>query len=311
MGKRLGDERVNNLHTISKNVNILAECPLWDQEKNLLHWTDISGKKVYAYDTLTGAQGILLQGKNVASFALNRHGGFVCGCFDGIYLWEKDSGFLPIATHYNGNMLKVNDGAADIMGRFIFGTNYYHTEEGKSRTGAIYSMEKNGGLRMLDDGYTLSNGIGFSPDNQTIYTTDSVRRIIYAHDYNARSGSLSNKRVFARLNESEGVPDGLAVDADGFVWSALWFGGCVVRFDPDGKEVMRYRLPAMQVSSLCFGGPRLSELFVTTASDDGRVPFSPAGYDYACACRGGEVYCLNAEIKGLPQLKADIEIGGA
>ena len=138
---------MENIQVLSHNVNMLAECPVWDAEKGLLYWTDISAKKAYAYDCEADSQSILFQGKNIASFAINKSGGFICGCFEGVYLWDDKAGFSHVATEYRGMPLKVNDGAADAAGRFLFGTNYYRPEEKEIQTGAVYCIERDGTLR--------------------------------------------------------------------------------------------------------------------------------------------------------------------
>jgi sugar lactone lactonase YvrE len=117
----------------------------------------------------------------------------------------------------------------------------------------------------METGVHISNGIGWSPDGETMYYTDSPRQVIYAYDFEPGSGAISNRRVFVRTPESEGVPDGLAVDSEGCVWSARWDGWRVTRYDPEGQVEREIRLPVARPTSCAFGGENLDELFVTSA----------------------------------------------
>lgn len=158
----------------------------------------------------------------------------------------------------------------------------------------------------MEEGIGLSNGLGFSPDCGTLYYTDSVARIIYSYDYHRADGSVRNRREFIRLSTTEGIPDGMTVDSEGFVWSAHWFGGCIVRYDPDGKEQRRIHLPATQTSSLTFGGPDLTDIFVTSAHLTDALSLAPALYRPESSNRGGQMYRMNLGIRGKEEYKAKI-----
>jgi sugar lactone lactonase YvrE len=161
---------------------------------------------------------------------------------------------------------------------------------------------------VLDDGIHLANGIGFSPDATQLYFTDSAARIIYRYDYDVQSGAARNRSVLVRVPLDQGIPDGLAVDAEGFLWSAQWYGGCVVRYDPEGKVERRVITPAKQTSSLAFGGPNLDELFITSAAQHFPSPLVPPNYDPGWGCIGGPLYRLKAGIQGKPQFKARMPV---
>jgi sugar lactone lactonase YvrE len=152
----------------------------------------------------------------------------------------------------------------------------------------------------------LANGLGFSPDNSTLYFTDSAERLIFAYDYRRSDGRLSNRRRFVSVPSTEGLPDGLTVDAEGFVWSAQWFGGCIVRYDPDGKEQQRISIPVAQSSSVAFGGPDLTDIFITSAALDDSLTLAPPGYSPAAQRAGGPLYRVNVGIPGRPEYKARI-----
>jgi D-xylonolactonase len=163
---------------------------------------------------------------------------------------------------------------------------------------------------VLAEGVSISNGMGWSPDLKTFYYTDSTPKQVYAYDYSPRKHTISNKRVFVQLGDDLGVPDGMTVDAEGFVWSANWGGGCVIRFDPDGKEERRIEMPATQSSSVMFGGPDFTDIYVTSANaGTGEPPgqFMPKGYDNS-KHRGGELYVIRQdEVRGKPEFEADLK----
>jgi sugar lactone lactonase YvrE len=145
----------------------------------------------------------------------------------------------------------------------------------------------------MEEGLTVSNGVGWSPDGGTMYLTDSPAQTIHAYDFDADAGTLSRRRVFVDVKGEDGFPDGLAVDAEGGVWSARFAGGCVVRYAPDGRETHRVPIPAPKSTSCAFGGPALRDLYVTTAS----VGLSEE--EIQDAFDSGDLFRFRPEIPGL------------
>ena len=148
--------------------------------------------------------------------------------------------------------------------------------------------------------------MGFSPDESTFYSTDSLRKIIYKWDYNKIKKSVSNKNILVNLDDdSVGIVDGMTVDSEGFIWSAIWFGSKVMRFDPDGKLEREIHFPATQTSCPMFGGKDLNELYVTTANTgtgDPPIGSEPKGYDNN-AYRGGDLFKVTLDIQGKLEYK--------
>jgi D-xylonolactonase len=164
---------------------------------------------------------------------------------------------------------------------------------------------------VLDTGYHLGNGIAFAPGERTLYVTDTVARRIYAYDYDLTTGTAARRRTLVQVPTTEGIPDGLAADGEGFLWSAQWYGACVVRYDPDGRVERRLAVPAKQVSSVAFGGPDLTELLITSAAQSEKLPVMPEGYDPEEGLIGGPLYRANAGIAGQAQHPADIRLAEA
>jgi len=143
-------------------------------------------------------------------------------------------------------------------------------------------------------------------DAKTLYFTDSAARIIYSYDYYEKSGSARIRLVFVKVPATSGLPDGLTVDAEDFVWSAEWYGSRVVRYDPDGKVERSIETPAKQTSSLAFGGPDLTDIFITSAAKSEPMPIMPPGYDPNTGNFGGALYHVNLGIRGKAEFVADI-----
>jgi sugar lactone lactonase YvrE len=132
--------------------------------------------------------------------------------------------------------------------------------------GELYRLDGGGALTTVVKGVTVSNGLGWSPDGARMYYADSPTRRIDVFDYDPATGEAFKRRVFADLSAFDGVPDGLTVDADGYVWVAIWGGGVLRRFAPDGTQDAVVQVPVSQPTSCAFGGPGMTDLYVTTAS---------------------------------------------
>lgn len=133
-----------------------------------------------------------------------------------------------------------------------------------------------------------------------------LARTIYAYDYDLVAGSARNRRVLVKVPSNEGIPDGLAVDSEGYLWSAQWYGDCVCRYDPEGKLERRVATPAKQTSCAAFGGHDMGELYITSARRSEPMPVMPPGYDAANGYFGGRLYRTRTGIYGLPALKTKI-----
>jgi len=171
--------------------------------------------------------------------------------------------------------------------------------------GRLFRFDGDGGKEEVLDGLGIPNGMGFSPDLTRMYFTESVSHCIYRFDYDVETGAISNREVFAEIPESEGIPDGMTVDADGFVWTAIWFGGRLKRFAPDGRLDREVHFPVAQTSAVTFGGADYSEMYVTTAAGSGADRLAPLGRAPADDRRGGGLYvCRIDGIRGRPEFRS-------
>jgi sugar lactone lactonase YvrE len=287
--------------------NLCGEGPVWNPDEGTLEWTDCVGLKLFRLDWPSGRHSILRHDLAANGFRRNRQGGYVITNNEGIWLWSGDGALAAIATEVDGFRCQMNDCVADARGRLLAGS-YFYNPGAEYELGKLMSIHTDGTASVLDDGFHLANGLGFSPDQRTLYFADSAARRIYAYDYEVRTGTVRNRRLLVQVPDTEGIPDGITVDAGGFVWSAQWYGSCVVRYDPDGKVERRVPVPAKQTSSLAFGGPELKDIFITSAAQSEAMPIMPPGYDPKSGCFGGALYHLNLGIAGLPQHLADITL---
>jgi len=239
----------------------------------------------------------LLGNFEVNGCALDQSGGFVFTNNSGVWFWNRKDKPVSVASSFGNVKLQLNDCIADAEGRLLAGSCFYDPSADYP-LGNLFCIEPNGEVRILDGGFHLANGLGFSRDGSTLYFTDSVARLIYAYAYDPTKGGVRDRRIFARVDRNSGLPDGLTVDAEGFVWSAEWYGSCISRYDPDGKLERRIPVPAKQSSSLTFGGPDLRDIFVTSAAKSEAMPVMPPGYDAVNGYFGGALYRLNVGIQG-------------
>ncbi len=293
-----------NVQLIVNNSDRCGEAPIWDTAQRRLIWADITAGLMYEHQPASGETKTFARDIAVSGIALNSDGRLVIAGSRGILLWRRSGDEQTVVSTHDGETLNFNDILADPQGRIYAGT-YYWGANGMERPGKLYLIETNGTARVVDEGIELSNGLGLSPDNRTLYFSDTIARKIYAYDVDSTSGVLKNKRVFVHVPRDEGIPDGLTVDAEGFVWNAQWYGSQVVRYDPEGKVERRIAIPAKQTSSIAFGGDDLTDLYITTAAEGWPSEHMPPGYDPHSGAVGGPLYRIRlGPIRGRPENRA-------
>jgi sugar lactone lactonase YvrE len=269
----------------------LGEGPRWDASTETLLWVDIPGKCMHRYDPATGEDS-MQPVPGVVSLALpRRRGGVVVGLPDGLHLLEGDRSPLIAAIESERADTRTNDGACDAAGRLWVGT---MALDEHSPVAALYRVDSHLGVTTVLTGTTISNGLGWSPSGRDFYFIDSPTRRIDVFDCDPASGALEHRRPFAAVEVEGAVPDGLAVDAEGGVWVALHGGWGLRRYSPDGELAAIVDLPVARVTSCCFGGEGLRDLYVTTRreglSESERVTQPLAG----------ALLHLDAGVAGLP-----------
>lgn len=274
------------LQKISSPLCQLGEGLCWHQPTQTLFWLDIEGHTIHRYDP---------QNKQMQSQTTDKFIGMITGLDNGGLrafadgeIWDLDiTDFTNITwikitenfTHNAPDVL-VNDGKADRFGGLVVGCKHTTCEQ---PTASLYYF-KNGAKQgqVMASNITVCNGPAFSPDGKTMYFADTPTGNIMAYDYEA-GGHISNERIFVRLSGG-GIPDGMTVDADGYLWNAEWGGSCVKRYNPNGTVERIIEMPVPHVTNVCFGGDDLKTLFITTAfagmDDTTRKKFPDSGATY-------------------------------
>ncbi len=267
----------------------LGETPVWSQAEQRLYWIDSPVAKVHRFDPATGRDEILpiagLEGY-LGSIALAADGGLLLLCGKRFYrLAPGGTHAEPLdAVEADLPANNPNDGKVDPQGRFWFGT---MDGANVKPTGSLYRYD-GGAVEKMDTGFACSNGLAWSPDGRTMYFVDMMPGDLLAYDFDGSHGTLSNRRVFAHFDGSEGLPDGICSDAEGGLWIAHWDGACVTRYGADGKRTHKVELPAPRVTCPIFGGPELRTLFVTTSGDQviDKAPLSGSIFAFEPAVPG-------------------------
>jgi sugar lactone lactonase YvrE len=240
----------------------LGEGPVWHAAENAVYFVDIKGRHIHRLSVATGLTQTWSAPDQPGFVVPLAHGGFVCGMPGGLYRFDAHSGQFSklgdVETHLPGN--RLNDGFVDPSGHLWFGS----MDDGEEQsTGRLYRVNDAGDVVVQDDDYVITNGPAMSPDARTLYHNDTMRRVVYAFDV-SDDGTLSRKRIFAAIS-GDGYPDGIAVDAEGYVWVALFGGWRIERFSPDGKVVEQVPFPCANVTKLAFGADDLQTVYASTA----------------------------------------------
>jgi len=272
---------------------VVGEGPLWHPHEQRLYWIDIERGRMFRYDPETDQHEIVYEGTPIGGLTLEADGTLVLFMAGGAIKSWRDGQLATIVDEIPEEREgRFNDVIADPAGRVFGGTMPIN-----DRPGRLYQIETSQELKVVLDDVALPNGMGFTPDHQRMYRTDSNRRTIYLSDYDQATGALTNQRVFAQIPDDLGVPDGMTVDAEGFVWSANWGGSCLLRFAPDGSENMRVTFPANNVSSVTFGGADYRDMYVTTAGGEDKTANGPGA---------GALFRLRLGIQGVPEFHSHI-----
>jgi sugar lactone lactonase YvrE len=274
----------------------LGECPLWDPRRRRLAWVDIYNHWVHAFDPASDEDTRFDAGDVVSAIALADTDRLLLAVRDRLVHADLSTSMATgtlrpfVTVPLTSREARLNDGKCDAKGRFWIGS--LSDEPGAA---ALYRCDADGRVVRMESGLTISNGLGWSPDGATFYLTDSPKRIIYAYDFDLEAGSLSRRRVLVDLGDEPVEPDGLAVDREGRLWSALWNGWAVACFDAGGRELERIRLPVQCPTSPTFGGDTLGDLYVTSASVGLSQKEIERGF------QAGDLFRISTQTAGLPE----------
>jgi sugar lactone lactonase YvrE len=274
----------------------LGECPLWSVDEQVLYWVDINAPSLNRFDPLTGRNTAWPMPEAIGCFALRECGGFIAALRGGFWFVDRDGKpERKVAdAPYDPAHHRFNDGRADVHGRFWAGS---MNEKRDASTAKLYRLDPDLKLTVMIPDLMISNGLAWSPDGRTLYHTDTPTRTINAWDFDASTGAIAHRRVFAQFAGENDRPDGGAVDREGCYWSAFYRGGKIVRLSPRGEMLAEFSLPAMCPTMCAFGGPDLKTVYVTTARQH-RDP-----EELARLPKSGGIFALRVDVPGLPEPK--------
>jgi sugar lactone lactonase YvrE len=276
----------------------LGECPLWHPSEEALYWIDINGQAVHRYDPKTQERATWTLPSQPGCIAWCVSGGLIVAIRSGVAFLDTRTGALSsfLDAPYDQSRFRFNDGRCDAAGRLWVGT---LNEPKDGPLAALYCIER-GVIRDTGVRATVSNGLGFSTDNATLFHSDTTAHQIRAFDFDLSDGTLSGMRVFREFSQERsadypGRPDGAAVDTENCYWCAMYEGGRLVRLSSSGELLQEIQLPAKCPTMIAFGGSDLKTLFVTTARHN-RSHEELVEYPLS-----GHVLAFRVKVAGLPE----------
>lgn len=258
-----GSQRRISVEPVTHVRADIGECPVWDEESNAVWWIDALAGLLHRTDLATGRTETNSLGQALGAVVLRSDGGVALAAQQGFAILVGGKLDVIVPIDHGATRGRMNDGKCDAAGRFWAGAMEY---DAKSGLGALYRLDGDLSLHRVLSGLTLPNGLGWSPDGRTLYHTDSIARTIRAFACDPETGSLGSGRVIVELGTDDGLPDGLAVDVEGGLWSATWGASEVRRYMPDGRVDVKVQIPALNPTSCAFGGPGLRTLFISSAA---------------------------------------------
>lgn len=298
---------MTDVELVAEHDHRVGEGPLWHPDEACLYWVDIPTGRCFCYDPdRDRSERVFSVDRPLGGVTIQADGSLALFLgAGGVALWDGDRFEYVVDSIPGETDSRFNDVVADPEGRVFAGT--MPTVDG---LGSLYRVDPDGSYALVDGGYDVPNGMGFTPDDSGLYVTESEAQTIYRFEYDRATGSLSRRTAFVEpplgaegTHEASehgrlGVPDGLAVDETGCVWSARWDGNCVLRHAPDGEVVERIDVPAPKLSAVTFGGPEYEDLYVTTAS----------GHDAEDAPPAGSLFRARPDVGGVPPFRSRIGI---
>jgi L-arabinonolactonase len=278
---------------VAQTEDVLGEVPLWHPSEHVLYWIDLFKPAIHRLDPASGKVESWTPPEKLGSFALRAKSGMLLAGRGGLSVFDPEKGAIErIADPEAGGAENIlNDGRCDRRGRFWVGSMNKMQERASGR---LYCLEGRH-LEVADEGIWLPNSICWSPDDRRMYFADSHLKTIFTYDFDLEAGVIRERREFASTADIPGVPDGSSVDNDGFLWNAVFDGGCIVRYAPDGRIDRVVTVPVSRPTACTFGGPDLRTLYVTTA----RFRLTPdklKAEPYA-----GTLLAMDVGVKGLPE----------
>jgi len=273
----------------------LVEAPVWDSARGL-YFSDVLGGGVYLLDRQEKVSTVIAKRRGVGGMALHENGGLIVGGRNIAWVDRETGETKPLLSpDAVPGAIGFNDFTTDAAGRIYVGSLAFRVFADEPKPGFLHVIDLDGTMRTISEGVILTNGLGFSPDGKTLYHSDARAAHVRMYDVKP-DGSVGPMRVFAELGDGH-VPDGLKVASDGSVWVADARGGRVAVFEPSGKHRQDVTVPLPMVTSLCFGGDDLKDLYIVTGSGE-----------HSEGATAGSIFHTRVDIAGQPLAKARVKV---
>lgn len=285
----------NEVSVYHPTAAVLGESPVWHGGRESCYWVDIEGKRLYEHNQVKGTVRFFDIGARVSLAVPAEDGNLVLALQGGIAKFNPDTAQLSLITDLGlqWDNIRCNDGACNSSGALWIGTMDIEERDG---AGVVYRVGKDLQVSTKIENVSISNGMAWSPDNKRLYYTDSLTREVWSYRYLEDTEEIFFEKVVIYIPPEMGLPDGMAMDAEGMLWIALWGGHGVSRWDVvTGKMIGFIRLPVPQVSSCAFVGKDLDQLLITTA----RKGMSEE--ELSLYPESGHTFIVNPGVKGLPR----------
>ncbi len=276
--------------------DVCGEGAVWHAAENAVYWVDINRFLIHRFQVADAAVRSWIFDVPVTALSLtDRDDLLLVVLGSGVILWEPatDKRHDPLLKYDAWPAVRLNDARSDPRGSLWVGSMRNNIAADGSAIefggtdGVLLRLDADGKTSVWRKNIGISNTMVWSPDRRRFYTGDSIANVIWAYDYDQATGAISNERPFLQ-GFARGLPDGSAMDAEGFLWNCRYYGNCVVRVAPDGKIDRVVEMPVKNITTCCFGGADLKTLFVTTAS-----AHAPLGDRLA-----GSLFAIRTEVKG-------------
>lgn len=293
------------VHIVGTHRAKLGESPVWSARDSTLYWVDVDGMSVQALPWGESEPQVWSMPGRPSCIALTPDTDrFIVGMGAGLIEYRASTmQWHELVALETTEGVRMNDGRPDASGRMWIGSMDERDDTVSGfPAGHLFRVGLDGRVDALVDGVATSNGLAFSPDQRTMYWTDTQAQVIWAFDYDVSTGTATNRRALFDATSIPGKPDGACVDAEGCYWLACVYGWSVVQITPDGRVNRTIELPVEKPSMPAFAGPNLSTLVVTSISTGGRRPASPGQPE------AGALLALDVGICGVPEPLCEITL---
>jgi sugar lactone lactonase YvrE len=243
-----------------------GESPIWEPRERAVYWCDTHRNFIHRHDPAAKKTETFAVDRKVHALGMAGRGRWILVTPDAVVLWKKgDASVSVLATPEAGKQdMMFNDGTVDPAGRYVVGS--FNAKVLDAADGNLWSIGAGGKTTKLDAGLVLPNGIAFSPDSRTLYVSEMFKYRILAYDYDPKSGTAGNRRVFVDVPKEAGMPDGLVADTEGGLWCAHWLGWRITRYTPAGKIDTVLEMPFATAACAGFGGHGMNDLYIASAT---------------------------------------------